>query len=84
MVTKSKKENVGKKKKIKVLNLKKETVKNLTDDESKRVKGWDYAVLDRCPSPSAWQYFVREVRFSGWTDHLIGRVGQPAKGDTLS
>ena len=39
MVSKSKKENAGKKKKVKVLNLKKETVKNLTDDQAKRVKG---------------------------------------------
>ena len=39
MVSKSKKENAGKKKKVKVLNLNKETVKNLTDDEAKRVKG---------------------------------------------
>ena len=38
MVSKSKKENAGKKK-IKVLNLNKETVKDLTDDEAKRVKG---------------------------------------------
>ena len=41
MVSKSKKENAGKIKKIKVLNLKKETVKDLTDDESKGVKGGD-------------------------------------------
>lgn len=39
MVTKSKKANAGKKKKIKVLSLKKETVKDLTSDEGKRVKG---------------------------------------------
>jgi natural product precursor len=38
MVSKSLK-NAGKKKKIKVLNLNKETVKDLTDEESKRVKG---------------------------------------------
>ena len=38
MVSKSKKEKAGKKK-IKVLNLNKETVKNLTDNEAKRVKG---------------------------------------------
>jgi natural product precursor len=39
MVSKSKKESAGKKKKIKVLNLNKETVKNLTDDEAKHVMG---------------------------------------------
>jgi hypothetical protein len=39
MVTKSRKANAGKKKKIKVLSLKKETVKDLTSDEEKRVKG---------------------------------------------
>jgi natural product precursor len=39
MVSKAKKENAGKKKKIKVLNLNKETVKNLTDNETKDVKG---------------------------------------------
>ena len=41
MVSKSKKENAGKKKKIKVLNLNKETVKNLTDEEARGVKGAD-------------------------------------------
>jgi natural product precursor len=45
MVSKSKKENAGKKKKIKVLNLNKETVKNLTDNEAKRVKGGTTACL---------------------------------------
>jgi hypothetical protein len=39
MVSKSKKENAGKKKKIKVLNLNKESVKDLTSDQTKRVKG---------------------------------------------
>ncbi len=39
MVSKSKKENVGKKKKIKVLNLNKESVKNLTSEHAKGVKG---------------------------------------------
>jgi hypothetical protein len=39
MVSKSRKENAGKKQKVKVLNLKKETVKNLTDAQAKRVKG---------------------------------------------
>ena len=39
MVSKSKKQTAGKKKKIKVLNLNKETVKNLTDEEAKHVKG---------------------------------------------
>ena len=39
MVTKSRKANAGKKKKVKVLSLKKETVKDLTSDEEKRVKG---------------------------------------------
>ena len=41
MVTKTKKQSgaKGKKGKIKVLNLNKETVKNLTDDEAKGVKG---------------------------------------------
>ena len=39
MVTKTRKESANKKKKIKVLNLKKETVKNLSDDEAKGVKG---------------------------------------------
>jgi hypothetical protein len=39
MVTKSKKEKSGQKKRIKVLNLNKETVKDLTGGEGKRVKG---------------------------------------------
>jgi hypothetical protein len=39
MVSKSKKEHAGKKKKIKVLNLNKESVKDLTSDQTKRVKG---------------------------------------------
>ncbi len=39
MVAKPKKENAGKKKKIKVLNLDKETVKDLTGEQTKRVKG---------------------------------------------
>ena len=39
MVTKSKKGNVGSKKKVKVLSLKKETVKNLVGAERKRIKG---------------------------------------------
>jgi hypothetical protein len=39
MVTKSKKEGSGKKRKIKVLQLNKETVKNLTPDQAKGVKG---------------------------------------------
>ena len=39
MVRKSKQENAGKKKKIKVLSLKKETVKDLTRDEASGVKG---------------------------------------------
>jgi len=39
MVSKSKKEHAGKKKKIKVLNLEKETVKDLTGEQKKGVKG---------------------------------------------
>jgi len=39
MVVKSKKKNAGREKKIKVLSLKKETVKNLSGGESKRIKG---------------------------------------------
>ena len=39
MVSKSKKEKAGRKKKIKVLNLNKESVKDLTSDQTKRVKG---------------------------------------------
>ena len=39
MVSKSKKGNVSKKKKIKVLKLDKETVKDLTKDQSRGVKG---------------------------------------------
>lgn len=39
MVSKSKKENAGKKKKIKVLKLDKETVKDLTKDQTRGVKG---------------------------------------------
>ena len=39
MVSKPKKANAGKKKKIKVLNLNKESVKDLTSDQTKRVKG---------------------------------------------
>jgi len=38
MVTKAKK-GAGRKKNVKVLNLKKETVKNLRSDEAKQVKG---------------------------------------------
>ena len=58
MVTKSKKEDAGKKKKIKVLNLKKETVKNLTDDESKRGKGGTTQCLigARVPQPGSVSY----------------------------
>ena len=39
MVSKPKKQDAGKKKKIKMLNLKKETVKDLTGEQAKRVKG---------------------------------------------
>ena len=38
MVTKTRKKSAGKKK-VKVLNLEKETVKDLTGEQSKRVKG---------------------------------------------
>ncbi len=46
MVTKTKKQGgaKGKKGKIKVLNLNKETIKDLTDDEAKGVKGGDSIV----------------------------------------
>lgn len=44
MVSKSKKEIAGKKKKIKVLNLKKETIKDLANDEAKGIKGADSVV----------------------------------------
>jgi len=39
MVVKSKKKSAGKGKKVKVLSLKKETVKNLVGAERKRIKG---------------------------------------------
>ena len=39
MVTKSKKEGSGKKEKIKVLQLNKEIIKNLTTDQAKKIKG---------------------------------------------
>ena len=39
MVTKSKKVSTGKKKKIKVLNLNKETVRKLTSREAKEIRG---------------------------------------------
>lgn len=39
MVTKSKKEGSGKKKKVNVLQLNKETVKNLTPDQAREIKG---------------------------------------------
>ena len=39
MVTKTRKESSNKKKKVKVLNLKKESVKNLTDHQANAVKG---------------------------------------------
>lgn len=39
MVTKSKKEGSGKKRKVKVLQLNKETVRNLTPDQAKKIKG---------------------------------------------
>ncbi len=39
MISQSEKKGPGKKKKIKALNLKKETVKNLTNAEANRVKG---------------------------------------------
>ena len=51
MVSKSKKETG--KKKIKVLNLNKETVKNLTNDEAKRVKGGDSNVYPVVQLPRA-------------------------------
>ena len=48
MVTKTKKQSgeKGKKGKVKVLNLHKETVKNLTDNETKDVKGGVLISLD--------------------------------------
>jgi hypothetical protein len=52
MVSKSKKENAGKKKKIKVLSLNKETVKDLKDDEAKNVKGGVLISLDIIGAPS--------------------------------
>jgi len=39
MVTKSRKANPGKKKKIKVLKLDKETIKDLTKDQAREIKG---------------------------------------------
>jgi hypothetical protein len=39
MVTKSKKVSTGKKKKIKVLNLNKETVRELTSREAREIRG---------------------------------------------
>ena len=45
MVVKSKKKSAGKGKKVKVLSLKKETVRNLTGGESKRVKGGTTACM---------------------------------------
>jgi hypothetical protein len=39
MVSKPKKENAAKKKKLKVLNLKKESVKDLTGKDAKGIKG---------------------------------------------
>ncbi len=39
MVSKTKKESAGKKKKIKVLTLDKETVKDLTNDQTRGVRG---------------------------------------------
>ena len=39
MVTKSKKEGAGKKRKVKVLNLNKETIRDLTGSDARRVKG---------------------------------------------
>ena len=56
MVTKSKKENAGKKKQIKVLNLKKETLRNLTDDESKHVKGGTTRCLIGARGPQPYSH----------------------------
>ena len=39
MVSRTKKQSAGKKKKIKVLTLKKDTVKDLTGPEARKVKG---------------------------------------------
>jgi len=48
MVTKSKKANSSKKRKVKVLSLTKETVKDLSGGERKRVKGGAIATLNSC------------------------------------
>ena len=45
MVTKSKKEDAGRKKKIKILTLNKETIKNLTTDQAQEIRG-----ASTCPS----------------------------------
>ena len=48
MVTKSRKANSSKKRKVKVLSLTKETVKDLSGGERKRVKGGAIATLNSC------------------------------------
>ena len=69
MVSRAKKENAGKKKKIKVLNLNKETVKNLNDDEAKGVKGGDIYVygveLPRAQSVMSSALQSRSILISG-------------------
>lgn len=59
MVVKPKKKSGGKGKKVKVLSLKKETVKNLSDGERKRVKGGTAYVVVQRP----------------WADSVSTRVG---------
>ena len=56
MVTKSKKAEPGKKKRIKVLKLDKETIKNLTKDQAREIKGASNRTSGPTtpPTPGEW------------------------------
>jgi hypothetical protein len=71
MVTKTKKQGgvKGKKGKIKVLNLNKETIKDLTDDETKGVKGGDSYTY-----PVVVQSFVAQSVLSSGSLRSGGRL----------
>ena len=84
MVTKSRKPNPGKKKKIKVLSLKKETVKDLTGTDAKRVRGGlgtvycSYSIVSK-PSPTGVSINSISGSVSGSVSRVSGSVsGSPS------
>jgi hypothetical protein len=72
MVTKSKKASAGKKRKTKVLNLNKETVRDLTADKARRVKGGSGPVIRTLGGS-----FVDESHFSTATINKTVGCGWP-------